>query len=184
MREELARHRMRCTDRTKLNNALLIGSAPAPISIAVVRLADFPCKQPVAQISVQPRFEKYSAFAVAKINSIDSPVSFPEGRLAIVTNVERGMGWTRRRRRVRGDRRAASRRGIASAHLFSSLKMLIFSSLKMLIVWSMTSRQSRRGRSSGSEGSGGFVVVQRGTLQSVVERIHVSQRGERCQTHS
>jgi hypothetical protein len=86
------------------------------------------------------------------------------------------MGWTRRRRRVRGDRRAASRRGIASAHLFSSLKMLI--------VWSMTSRQSRRGRSSGSEGSGGFVVVQRGTLQSVVERIHVSQRGERCQTHS
>ncbi len=41
------------------------------------------------QISVQPRFEKYSAFALVKITSIDSHVSLPEGRLAIVTDVGR-----------------------------------------------------------------------------------------------
>jgi hypothetical protein len=41
------------------------------------------------QISVQPRFEKYSAFAIAKITSIESPVSLSDGRLVIVTDVGR-----------------------------------------------------------------------------------------------
>jgi hypothetical protein len=41
------------------------------------------------QISVQPFLEKYSAFTLAKINSISAAVSSPEGRLAIVTDAGR-----------------------------------------------------------------------------------------------
>jgi hypothetical protein len=45
---------------------------------------------------VQTSREKYSAFAVGQIISTSSPVSRPhEGRLAIVTDVGRGMRWTR-----------------------------------------------------------------------------------------
>jgi hypothetical protein len=41
------------------------------------------------QISVQPFLEKYSAFTLAKITLINSAVSSPEGRLAIVTDAGR-----------------------------------------------------------------------------------------------
>src|SRR5882762_10219065 len=49
----------------------------------------FTRKQPVGQISVQPGFEKYSAFGLAKINSITRPSHPTEGRIAIVTDA----GW-------------------------------------------------------------------------------------------
>ena len=51
------------------------------------------CKPPAGQITVQPRVEKYSAFATAKITSISPgyPVS-KEGRIAIVTDVGMGCG--------------------------------------------------------------------------------------------
>ena len=40
--------------------------------------------------------KKYSAFPVGQISATSSPVSRPqEGRIAIVTDVGRGMRWTR-----------------------------------------------------------------------------------------
>jgi hypothetical protein len=48
-----------------------------------------PARRANQQISVQPRLKKYSAFTLAKINTISPPVSSPEGRLAIVTDAGR-----------------------------------------------------------------------------------------------
>ncbi|SDT45005.1 hypothetical protein SAMN05444158_6141 [Bradyrhizobium canariense] len=46
-------------------------------------------KPPVGQITVQPRFEKYSTFVHNQITPIAAPSRSPEGRLAIVTNAGR-----------------------------------------------------------------------------------------------
>jgi hypothetical protein len=49
-------------------------------------------------IGVQPATQKHLASPFAKISSMESVVPpRSEGRIAIVTNVERGMRWTRRR---------------------------------------------------------------------------------------
>jgi hypothetical protein len=59
--------------------------------------------------AVQPHPEKYSAFAVGQISATSSPVSRPqEGRIAIVTDVGRGMRWTRWR--AQDERRQCGRR--------------------------------------------------------------------------
>jgi hypothetical protein len=46
-------------------------------------------KTRAGSINVQPRAEKYSAFAVAKISTKNPPSRLTEGRLAIVTNAGR-----------------------------------------------------------------------------------------------
>jgi hypothetical protein len=49
-------------------------------------------------IAVQPGLKKYSATRFAQINSRSLAVPFSqEGRFAVVTNVGRGMQWTRER---------------------------------------------------------------------------------------
>ena len=49
-------------------------------------------------IAVQLRFQKYSASRFGQINSRSLAVPFSqEGRFAVVTNVGRGMRWTRER---------------------------------------------------------------------------------------
>jgi hypothetical protein len=52
-------------------------------------LPDGQIRRPIGNSAVQPRFEKYSAFAVGQIISTNLPVSSPEGRLAIVTDAGR-----------------------------------------------------------------------------------------------
>jgi hypothetical protein len=53
-----------------------------------------------SQIPVQPFREKYFASPFAKISITDSTVPpRAEGRIAIVTDVERGMRWTQAARR-------------------------------------------------------------------------------------
>jgi hypothetical protein len=52
---------------------------------------------------VQTDSEKFPAFAVGQISASTPAVPRPqEGRFAIVTNVGRGMRWTRQRRKTGG----------------------------------------------------------------------------------
>jgi hypothetical protein len=54
-------------------------------------------------IPVQPLAKKYFASPIGRNSIIDSPIPpQAEGRIAIVTDVERGMRWTRRRRKTSG----------------------------------------------------------------------------------
>ena len=73
------------------------GDLPAKTSAARPRHAcRWPCPTGKSAKAVQPHPEKYSAFAVGQISATSSPVSRPqEGRIAIVTDVGRGMRWTR-----------------------------------------------------------------------------------------
>ena len=53
-----------------------------------------------AESTVHPSLQKYFAVPVGQIIFMNSPVSRPqEGRIAIVTDVGRGMRWTRQYRR-------------------------------------------------------------------------------------
>ena len=67
--------------------------------LALLSTTDLPDGQ-VSRNPVQPLGEKYFASPFAKISTIDSTVPpRAEGRIAIVTDVERGMRWTQAARR-------------------------------------------------------------------------------------
>jgi hypothetical protein len=53
------------------------------------------------EIAVQPRLQKYFASRFGRNSFIDSHIPHPqEGRIAIVTDVGRGMRWTRQYRKT------------------------------------------------------------------------------------
>jgi hypothetical protein len=54
-------------------------------------------KQPVGQISVQPRFEKYFASPFGRNSSIDSNRPTPQRGVSRSSRTRGGMRWTRQR---------------------------------------------------------------------------------------